>query len=122
MSDEKPNWIATLKTKLGDDLRVAVEYDETGYVSRYVRDDLDEEYSSDDLNEIRQEMIVLMLGKDRIEEFLTAGEFRALTYWLDDAIIYHFPETEAFYGRVVSVEPEGESMRAAIFDACSTKA
>ena len=122
MTENDPDWIGTLKEELGDDLRVATEYDETGYVSRYVRDDLEKGYSSEALDEIRQEMIVLMLGKDRIEEFTDAGEFNALTYWLDRAIIYHFPETEEYYGRVVSVEPDAESKRRAIFDASSEKA
>lgn len=122
MSQELPDWIAALRETLGEDLRIAVEYDQTGYVSRYLREDLDEEYSPEELDDIRQEMIVLMLGKDRIEEFTNVGDFNALTYWLDEAIIYHFPETEAFYGRVVSVEPAAESMREGIFDACSAKA
>jgi hypothetical protein len=52
-------------------------------------------------------MIVLTLGKDRIEKFTNAGRFSAFTYWLDSAVIYRFPETEEFYGRVVSVEPGG---------------
>ncbi|NHN47964.1 hypothetical protein G9464_10190 [Halostella sp. JP-L12] len=121
MSGEDPDWITDLVEDVGDDLRVAAEYDKTGYVSRYVRPDLQEEYTTDDLDEIRQEMIVLMLGKDRLEEFLDAGGFNALTYWLDDAIVYHFPETEAFYGRVVSVEPAAESLRETVFEHSSEK-
>ena len=122
MSQEHPDWIAALRETLGEDLRVATEYDETGYVSRYLREDLDGEYPPEELDETRQEMIVLMLGKDRIEEFTNVGDFNALTYWMDEAIIYHFPETEEYYGRVVSVEPAAESMREEIFDACSAKA
>ncbi|NHN49042.1 hypothetical protein G9464_15780 [Halostella sp. JP-L12] len=122
MSETEPDWITTLREKLGEELRVAVEYDESGYVSRYLRDDLEEEYTLAELDEIRQELIVLMLGKDRIEEFANVGEFVALTYWMDRAIIYHFPETESFYGRVVSVEPSAESVREEIFEACSPKA
>lgn len=121
MSETDPDWITSLREQLGEELRVAVEYDESGYVSRYVREDLDEEYSAEELDEIRQELIVLMLGKDRIEEFANVGEFTALTYWMDRAIIYHFPETESFYGRVVSVEPSAEPMREEIFQACSSK-
>ena len=122
MTEDEPEWIDTIREELGDDLRVAVEYDQTGYVSRHLRDDLAEEYTAADLDKVRQEMIVLMLGKDRIEEFTNAGGFKALTYWLDSAIVYHFPETDQFYGRVVSVEPEAESKRRVVFDACSEKA
>lgn len=121
MTEEDPNWMTALKDELGDNLRLATRYNNTEYEHRYVRDDLKEEHSEEELEAFRREMIVLMLGKDKIEEVTLGGEFFGLTYWIDGANVYQFPDEEGEGNRsgyLVSIEPEAESKQSFIRDVC----
>lgn len=118
MTSDHSDWAETLREVLGDDLRMTAQYTEDEYEHLYIRDDVQQEYAQDELEDIRREIIVLQLAKGRIEDVTHAGKCRFLSYRLDDAFVYLIPKG-GYTGRFVSVNPEATSKESQILDICS---
>lgn len=117
MTENDPEWVVTLKCELGDDLRKVIKYGDTEYKYWYVRDDLEQDYSVEELERHRQEIITFTLGKEKIEDVTNAGELNGLTYWLDDAVVFQvMSDLGQRGGCLVSIEPDAVSQQKIIRD------
>lgn len=102
-----------LEAILGDDLRMAFVYGESELERLYLRDDIRDSYTDEELEGLRREVIVMALGKERIPDVTHVGELRHIIYDTEDALSVQVPLSK-YEGVFVSFG--GEDATAVLFD------
>lgn len=102
---------ATLREKLGDDLRAVrvVAGTEDGVESEhlYIREDIDEVYTEEEKGRITEEVVYHTLGEGYRSDLFRSGEPNYTLYAFDEALVMLFYEDET-HGTVVSVDSDFE--------------
>ena len=103
---------ARLQDTVGDDLRMVGVYSESDFDHLYLRDELAERYEPADLDTLRREIIVLALGREKVEDVTSAGPLRRIVYETEDAFAVQVP-AGGHDGVFVSVD---SAVRSKLFD------
>jgi len=93
-----------LREELGDDLRSVVWYDRDGYDVVHVREDVDREYSADEVHRVVRDLEIESIGKELQENLYTHGDLTCTIRCFDGGIELHFIEDEGV-GVAVALEP-----------------
>ena len=94
-----------LKGHVGDHLRSVLRYDETGGELLYVRDDVAEQYSRDEMAEVEQDVRLEAFGTSHQEDLYDHGSLNCTVRCFDDAVEMHFPRDETS-GTAVALDGE----------------
>ncbi|MFC4550594.1 MULTISPECIES: DUF7522 family protein [Halorussus] len=109
----------TLRTSVGDDLRMVGVYSEHDFDHLYLRDELADRYEPADLDTLRREIIVLALGREKVEDVTSAGPLRRIVYETEDAFAVQVP-FDGHDGVFVSIDADARSKLFDVADAVET--
>lgn len=98
--------------EIGDALRIAAVYTETGFDHLYIRDDLDHQYTPAEIETLRRELIVFALGKEKLADVTHAGGLRRIMCEMDNAFALQVP-VDGHFGVFVSIDT---SAKDSLFD------
>lgn len=91
MAPANPEQVATfLQKEVGDELRSVIYYDEDTFDVVYTRDDVRDQYSESELEQVRQELGVASFGKPALEDLYVHGELKCTVHCFDEAIEMQF--------------------------------
>lgn len=91
MAPANPEQVATfLQKEVGDELRSVIYYDEDTFDVVYARDDVRDQYSESELEQVRQELGVASFGKPALEDLYVHGELNCTVHCFDEAIEMQF--------------------------------
>lgn len=93
-----------LQAEVGDELRSVIHYDENTFELVYARDDVAEQYTESDLENVRQDLGVASFGKPVLEDLYVHGDLQCTVHCFENAIEMMFlvSETE---GIAVGLDP-----------------
>lgn len=122
MAPANPEQLATfLKEEIGNELRSVIYHDEETFDLVYARDDVREQYSENDLEQVRQELGVSSFGKPALEDLYVHGELNCTVHCFDEAIEMQFivSDTE---GIAVGLDPAAFVTHRTFIGRCLEKA
>lgn len=122
MAAGNPEQLVTfLETEVGDELRSVIYYDEATFDLIYARDDVQDQYSERDLEQVRQELGVASFGKPALEDLYVHGELNCTVHCFDEAIEMQFivSDTE---GIAVGLDPAAFVTHRTFIGRCLEKA
>jgi len=106
MRDAAQSLSERYRTITPDGLRLVLRYDGDEHEVVYVRDDVTEMYSPEELEEKVKQLIVEGLGDPPTQEqFRLFGEMTAVVRQFEQAVVLHFPVNE-FSGVAVTFDSE----------------
>jgi len=79
---------------VGDHLRSVIRYDETGGEILYVRDDVADQYTDEEVEEIVRDVRLEAVQKAHQEDLYEHGPLNATVRSFDDAVEMHLPRDE----------------------------
>lgn len=93
-----------LKSEVGDELRSVIYYDEDTFDLVYARDDVREQYTESELEDVRQDLGITSFGKPALEGLYVHGDLQSTVHCFEDAIEMQFllSDTE---GIAVGLDP-----------------
>ena len=103
MGEGYENLLSYLEGELGDRVRAVGTYTEDGYNAIYVRDDVSEEFTRDEIEEIHHEMVLKGLGSQRIEALFNDESLNCSIYQFENIVRLHFVH-EDYRGYYVSFD------------------
>lgn len=105
MPEESANRLVDyLEEQAGEYLRGAIHYSEDGYMTLYMRDDVDALYSPAKMEELA-EYYQQENRNQSSEEPFELGTNHCTVGFYDDAILFHFTQGDGL-GTVITLEPE----------------
>lgn len=111
--------VTDLQEATGDDLRSVVHYEETEYEMIYLREDVDAIYSSDELDDVIEDLRLQGWGQEPIEELFNAGELECSIFGFEEAMMFHFV-TNDFKGVFVTYDRGADVNIEIVIDICNT--
>lgn len=93
-----------LQDRLGDDLRSVGWYAEDEYEVVYARDDVIEEYTAEEIEDVFRDLGVESLEKDLLEDMYGHGRLNCTVRCFEEAIEMHFVADQG-EGIAVALEP-----------------
>ena len=106
-----------LKERVGDHLRSVIFYDDAGGQVLYVRDDVADEYTDADIEEVVQDVRLESVDKPHQESLYSHGPLNCTLRSFDDAVELHFPHNETS-GTAVALDGEVFPMHKTFVDQC----
>lgn len=103
MSEPKEDLLAAAGDRVGDALRSVASYHEKEHELQYLRDDIAESYSEDEINEVFHELVLSGIGRDYLEGIFHAGRIECMILGFEEAVMFHFA-ADATSGRFVSID------------------
>jgi SpoVK/Ycf46/Vps4 family AAA+-type ATPase len=94
-----------LKDYVGDHLRSVMYYDEAGADIVYVRDDVAEQYTDEDVEEVVHDVRLEAVEKPHQESLYAHGSMNVTVRCFEDAVEMHFPHDEKS-GTAVALDGE----------------
>lgn len=116
---DMPDLAEVIHSEVGDALRIASVYTETEFDSLYLRDDVESQYTASELESLRREIIVLALGKEKLEEVTHVGRLQRIIYETDDAVTIQVP-LDGHTGVFVSLESSKRMQLFEVIEAVQT--
>jgi len=99
----------SLRDRVGDDLRavrvVASKEDGADYEHLFIREDLEEAYTEEEMDRITDEVVYHTIGEGYRSGLFRIGEPRYTVYAFDEALVFLFYENGE-YGTAVSVDAD----------------
>lgn len=86
--------VAFLQERVGENLRSVVYYDGEGYDVAYLQDDVREQYSDDEMDDVVEDLGFEALAKPMQEELYVHGSLNCTVRCFEDAIEMNFPFDE----------------------------
>jgi len=117
MGTEQMELVDLLKREVGDDLRAVGRYDKEGYDVLYIREDVANEFSQEDIEEIHHEMVLKGLGNQHIESLFNDEVLECSIYQFEDSVRLHFVNDD-YLGYYVSFDYDGDVNPSRIVDEC----
>lgn len=108
-----------IQSEVSDALRIATVYTETEFDSLYLRDDIESQYTASELESLRREIIILALGKEKLEEVTHVGKLQQIIYESDDAVTIQVP-LQRHTGVFVSIESSERMQLFEVIEAMQT--
>ncbi|WP_137286945.1 hypothetical protein [Halorussus salinisoli] len=94
-----------LQDRVGDHLRSVIFYDDDGGEVRYVRDDVADQYTDDDIEQVVRDVRLEAVEKPHQENLYEHGPLDCTVRSFDDAVEMHFPHDETS-GTAVALDGE----------------
>ena len=111
--------VDALTDDVGEGLRSVAEYDNNGYELYYIRDDLEETYSAEEIQRVYEQIDVEGLGYYTLQKVFKAGDLECATYTFEDGRMFHLPIGD-FSGLFVSIDRSTAIDHDAVIDRCLT--
>src|SRR6056297_1653070 len=83
-----------LRERVGDHLRSVIYYDDDGGEVLYVRDDVADQYTDDDIDQVVRDVRLEAVEKPHQESLYEHGPLNCTVRSFDDAVEMHFPHDE----------------------------
>lgn len=106
-----------LKECVGDHLRSVIFYDDHGGEVLYVRDDVADKYTDEDIHEVVQDVRLEAVEKPHQESLYAHGSLNCTLRSFGDAIELHFPHDKTS-GTAVALDGEVFPMHNTFVDQC----
>lgn len=116
---ENEELVDYLRGELDDDLRAVGRYDREGYDPLFIRDDVIEEYATEDIEEIHHEMVLKGLGNQHLETLFKGDDLDCSIYQFEDKVRLHFVRGD-YRGLYVSFDWHGDVNPSRIVDRCKS--
>jgi len=105
MAGRNPKQLAKfLQSEVGDELRSVIHYDEDTFNLVYARDDVRDQYTESDLENVRQDLGVASFGKPTMEDLYVHGDLQCTVHCFENAIEMQFLAS-ATEGIAVGLDP-----------------
>ncbi len=117
MGTKQKDLVDLLKDEVGDRLRAVGEYDKDDYYVLYIREDVAEEFTQEDIGEIHHEMVLKGLGNQHIESLFDDEPLECSIYQFKSIARLHFVK-EDYLGYYVSFDYDGNVNPSKIVDEC----
>lgn len=85
------------------DLRMISNHDATRYEMEYVRDDLEDAFTAEELNEAHLNLVANQVSSDSFGQAVDHGEMQAQQFFFEDVIAFVFPSSR-YDGYLVSFD------------------
>lgn len=108
-----------LQTEVGEALRTVATYDSGGYEIHHIRDDVDTEYSEEEIDAIYRQVEIEGMGYDYFEQLFHTGEFGHAVYGFETALMIQLPGG-VFTGLFVTVDNDDDVDPDSIVRTCAT--
>lgn len=109
-----------LKQRAGDSLRVVGHYSTDDYEIVYLRDDVREQYSDDEIEEIVEDLRWESFAKPSQERQYRLGSLTCTSQASEEGVMMHFPYDDR-YGTLVSLDPGATRQLMQFIDDCPTR-
>ncbi|AUV84469.1 hypothetical protein C2R22_23265 (plasmid) [Salinigranum rubrum] len=109
--------VTFLQHELGPQLRSVAYYEENEREILYARDDVTEQYTDEQIEQIFQDLFFETWGRFQQETLYAHGNLNSIVRCFDDAVEMHFPLGE-LSGVAVAVDPEAVPELYSITDDC----
>ncbi|WP_135826127.1 DUF7522 family protein [Halorussus ruber] len=106
-----------LKARVGDHLRSVIFYDDEGGEVVYVRDDVADQYTDEDVAEVVRDVRLEAVDKPHQESLYTHGSLECTLRSFGDAVELHFPHDETC-GTAVALDSEVFPMHNTFVERC----
>ncbi|MFC4450010.1 DUF7522 family protein [Halorussus aquaticus] len=106
-----------LQDRVGDHLRSVIYYDESGGDVLYVRDDVVDEYTDDDIEQVVRDVRLEAVEKPHQESLYEHGPLNATIRCFGEAVEMHFPHDETS-GTAVALDGEVFAMHNTFIGQC----
>ena len=94
-----------LRNRVGDHLRSVIYYDDDGGEVLYVRDDVADQYTDDDIDQVVRDVRLEAVEKPHQESLYEHGPLNCTVRSFEDAVEMHFPHDETS-GTAVALDGE----------------
>lgn len=94
-----------LRARVGDHLRSVIQYDDAGADLLYVRDDVADEYTDDEVERVVRDVRLEAVEKPHQESLYEHGPLDCTIRCFEDAVEMHFPHDERS-GTAVALDGE----------------
>lgn len=98
--------VTDAREHVGESLRVVATYDEHDVEFRYLRDDVAEAYTADDIDAIREHVLLEGLQEPHLESLFNDRDLRCQMLAFEDALGFHF-NSDTTSGHFVAVDSTG---------------
>ena len=109
--------VGELTELIGDDLRAIATYDRSDQDMLYLRDDLTDVYTLEEIMNALDQVEIEGIGYSHFTRLFKTGEMECTTYRFEKAMMYHFP-VGSFDGLFVTVDRNGDHENESIIDSC----
>lgn len=117
MEVEYESLVEYLRDEVGEKLRAVGRYDEDGYEILHIRDDVAQEFSEADIEQIHHEMVLKGLGNQHIESLFNDEPLNCAIYQFASSVRLHFVH-EDYRGVYVSIDYDGDINPSRIAERC----
>ena len=117
MSEASEALTEFLEERVGDHLRSVIFYDDHGGEVLYVRDDVADEYTDEDIGEVVRDVRLEAVEKPHQESLYAHGPLNCTLRSFDDAVELHFPHDETS-GTAVALDGEAFPMHNTFVSRC----
>jgi len=94
-----------LRERVGDHLRSVIYYDDDGGEVLYVREDVADQYTTDDIENVVRDVRLEAVEKPHQEDLYSHGPLNCTVRSFEDAVEMHFPHDETS-GTAVALDGE----------------
>ena len=91
---ESDDPVTALQERVGDELRVVGTHDADSWTVDFMREDVQENYETTELDDIADDLVLSEMGNTRQEDLYELGALRATMRLFEDGIIVHVPTGE----------------------------
>lgn len=95
MSVGKDRLIDVAREHVGESLRTVATYHEREHDLIFLRDDIADQYSTEEIRRVFDELALSGLGQDYLESIFHAGKIECAAYGFEDAAMFHFATNDA---------------------------
>jgi hypothetical protein len=85
------------------DLRIVSTHNATRYEMEYVRDDLEDAFTTEELNEAHRNLVANQVSSDSFGQAVDHGDMQAQQFFFEDVIAFVFPSSR-YDGYLVSYD------------------
>lgn len=79
---------------VGDSLRSLTSYTEREYELHYIREDIRDRYTEEEIGRVFDDLVLSGLSRDYLEEIFHAGRIECTIYGFEEAAMFHFVTNE----------------------------
>ncbi|WP_232688344.1 DUF7522 family protein [Halobacterium zhouii] len=101
--------VDALQEHVGDKLRVVGRHDADSWAVSFMRDDVQANYRSDEVDEIAGDLALSEMGATRQEDLYELGSLRATVRLFEDGFVVHVSTGERS-GRLISIDDDATVM------------
>lgn len=98
--------VTALQLRAGESLRCIGHYTPEDWSIEYVREDVQAQHSTDEIEEVVEDLRWQAFKKEQAESQYDIGELECSIRVFDQGLVMNFPERDRAAGTVVTLDPE----------------